>query len=69
MELINITCQEYSNDSRVSDSTEKTFPGLGLGLYISNEIIKRYGEHIVVTSEKGKGSEFSFKVPYKSSTV
>src|SRR4029078_6824229 len=28
---------------RVYDNTDKTFPGLGIGLYISSEIVKRHG--------------------------
>jgi len=50
---------------RVSDVSEKTFPGLGIGLYISQEIVKRHGGRITVVSEKGKGSQFSFSLPYK----
>jgi len=49
---------------RVNDAKEKTFPGLGLGLYISNEIIKRYGGTMTVTSAKNVGSQFSFTLPY-----
>ncbi|MDP9955905.1 PAS domain S-box-containing protein [Epilithonimonas hungarica] len=48
---------------RVSGSKEYTFPGLGLGLYISSEIIKRSGGRIFVNSVEGKGSEFCFEVP------
>jgi len=48
---------------RVSGSKEYTFPGLGLGLYISSEIIKRTGGKIYVYSVEGKGSEFSFEIP------
>ncbi|CAD7800474.1 Signal-transduction histidine kinase senX3 [Chryseobacterium aquaeductus] len=48
---------------RVSGSKEHTFPGLGLGLYISSEIIKRSGGRIFVLSEEGKGSNFCFQVP------
>jgi len=54
---------------RVNDMEEKTFPGLGLGLYISNEIIKRYGGKMKVVSQKGKGSQFSFTLPYTPQTA
>jgi two-component system, OmpR family, phosphate regulon sensor histidine kinase PhoR len=48
---------------QVTDSKEKTFPGLGMGLYISKEIIKRHKGQIWVESEKGKGSTFYFTLP------
>ncbi len=48
---------------RVSGTKEITFPGLGLGLYVSSEIIKREGGKIWVESIKGKGSTFCFTLP------
>jgi PAS domain S-box-containing protein len=53
---------------RVSDAEERTYPGLGIGLYIAREIIQRHGGTLTVESEKGKGSRFSFILPDKSST-
>lgn len=48
---------------RVSGDKEHTFPGMGLGLYISSEIIKRSGGKIYVNSVEGKGTEFCFEIP------
>jgi PAS domain S-box-containing protein len=47
----------------VPDPIEKTFPGLGIGLYISREIIQRHHGRIWVESQKGEGSAFSFTLP------
>lgn len=43
-----------------------TFPGLGLGLYITSEIIQRHQGKIWVESIEGKGSTFSFLIPILS---
>lgn len=48
---------------RVNDEKHQSFQGLGLGLYISSEIIKREGGKIWVKSTEGKGSEFYFSLP------
>jgi two-component system CheB/CheR fusion protein len=48
---------------RVSDDKTNTYPGLGLGLYITNEIIKRHNGTIDFKSEEGKGSTFCFSLP------
>jgi two-component system phosphate regulon sensor histidine kinase PhoR len=47
---------------RVVNGKENTYAGLGLGLYISAEIIKRHSGSIGLTSEKGKGSTFYFEL-------
>jgi PAS domain S-box-containing protein len=54
---------------RVSDPEEKTYPGLGIGLYVAREIIQRHSGTLTVESEKGKGSLFSFTLPDKSITL
>lgn len=48
---------------QVTDPEEKTYPGLGIGLYISSEIIKRHSGRIWVESQKGAGATFSFSLP------
>lgn len=47
---------------RVGGSQADTYPGLGLGLYISSEIIKRHQGDIWVESEMGKGSTFHIRL-------
>lgn len=42
---------------------QSTFPGLGLGLFISSEIIKKHSGTISFTSVEGEGSEFCFSLP------
>lgn len=54
---------------QVTDSKEKTFPGLGMGLYISKEIMRRHKGNIWVESEKNKGSTFYFSLPLNKKTV
>ncbi len=48
---------------RVSDLDGKTFSGLGIGLFISHEIIDRHGGKLTVESKKGEGSVFGFTLP------
>lgn len=45
---------------RVDGKSEQTYPGFGIGLFITNSIIQRHNGSIQVESEKGKGSEFTF---------
>lgn len=42
---------------------EQTYPGLGMGLYISNEIVTRHSGRIWVESRKGEGSTFYMMLP------
>ena len=48
---------------RIDNDSKINFPGIGLGLYISAEIIKREGGKIYVRSKEGEGSVFSFSLP------
>lgn len=49
---------------RATTSDMDTYPGMGLGLYISAQIIQRHGGTISVQSIEGKGSVFQFTLPY-----
>ncbi len=46
--------------------TSKGFSGLGIGLYLSAEIVERHGGRIWVESQKGHGSIFYFTLPVTS---
>jgi len=48
---------------RVGGSDQATYPGLGLGLYISSDIINRHNGRVWVKSKKAEGSTFYFSVP------
>lgn len=48
---------------RAQDSRNKTFPGLGMGLYISQQIVELHGGKLEVASEEGKGATFSVTLP------
>jgi signal transduction histidine kinase len=48
---------------RLEGEKQITYPGLGLGLFISSEFVKRHKGSIWVESEPGKGATFSFSLP------
>jgi PAS domain S-box-containing protein len=50
------------------DGITHQFQGLGIGLYIANEIIRRHKGNVWAESEEGKGSTFYFTVPVKSAS-
>lgn len=52
---------------RVHNSQHSTVSGLGLGLYITREILKRQNGRIWVNSVLGEGSEFVFELPLTTS--
>ena len=45
------------------DENSQRYAGLGLGLYISAEIIRQHNGHIDIESTVGKGSSFWFVIP------
>lgn len=50
---------------RISEGNVHNVKGLGLGLYLSQEIIKSLNGQITVESQVGKGSIFTIKIPLK----
>ncbi|WP_190277262.1 PAS domain S-box protein [Taibaiella lutea] len=52
----------FSRFYRIDDATPN-ISGLGIGLYLSNEIISRHNGKLWVESELGKGSSFWFSLP------
>ena len=48
---------------QVADAEEQTYPGLGIGLYISYEIVKRHNGEMWVESKKGQGATFHVTLP------
>lgn len=47
-----------------ADSVQYSFQGLGVGLYVSNQIIAEHNGTLWVESEEGHGSVFNFTIPY-----
>ncbi|WP_262147615.1 PAS domain-containing sensor histidine kinase [Chryseobacterium foetidum] len=45
-------------------STQKQYPGMGIGLYVSQKIIDNHKGTIWVESELGHGSTFHFTIPF-----
>jgi PAS domain S-box-containing protein len=49
---------------RIEQDRQK-FPGIGLGLAVSKQIVEAHGGKIWLISQAGKGSTFSFSIPLK----
>jgi len=49
---------------RVYSGKDRTYPGLGIGLYIAYQIIERHSGKMWVESCEGQGSTFSFSLPF-----
>ena len=50
------------------EETAIHFQGLGIGLYISAEIITRHGGEVGVKSIPAEGSEFYFSIPFNATS-
>ena len=55
----------YERFFRAKGKREGNIPGLGLGLFISAEIVKQHSGRLWVDSIEGKGSTFYFTIPRK----
>lgn len=53
--------------SQVQTGSTRAYEGTGLGLAICNRLIELMDGHISVESQEGKGSTFSFTLPFKLS--
>ncbi|HEY0754906.1 MAG TPA: PAS domain S-box protein [Ktedonobacteraceae bacterium] len=55
--------QIFERFYQVTDPEERTYPGLGIGLYISSEIVVRHHGQMWVKSAKGEGATFFVALP------
>lgn len=59
----------FESFSQASSETTRKFGGTGLGLTISKQLVELQKGSIYVQSEVGKGTTFSFKIPYETGNL
>ena len=60
--------QLFDRYFRARNASTRSYGGLGLGLYISRDIVERHGGRIWVESESGQGSTFYVALPTLSAS-
>jgi CheY-like chemotaxis protein len=57
----------FDNFTQAGVDTARKYGGTGLGLAICKQLLQLQGGSIALSSEEGKGSVFSFRIPYGNS--